>query len=310
MNEEGKKRYAEEMNAYLHGQVSRAAMLRNTAIGTLAAMGALSVPGLASADTTGTTGGSTAAATGATGRQSYLNLPVSPSPSQTLSGRYTPENLNDILNIAQTAEYLVVTFLTAALGNAQALGLTANPLLLSLVQGILAAEITHVQFLSAAGAQPLTTKFTVPNPKMLTDFGTFFATVEAADTIFVGAYMAAVREFAELGQPYLAKVASQFLGVEAEHRVLARGALALGGDTSRVPPNNKGFETDLFLYVREAAGLLTSLGFLGGTGTAATFPGLDVATAAVGPLFGRVIQKAPNNASEATTTPANVTAEH
>lgn len=296
MNEEGKKSYEDAMQKFLTTQVSRAALMRSAG---LAAIAAVAVPGIASA------------ATG-TGRAPYVEFPQIPSPSLTKSGRYTSEALGDILNIAQTAEYFAVTFLTAATKNATALT-KSDPVLLSVLQAILAAEVTHIQVLASLGATPLTTTFTIPDPKALTDFATFWTNVETADTIFIGAYLAAIREAAEVGQPYVAKIAGQFMGVEAEHRVLARNALAtLGGDTSHVPPNNKAFETDLFLYVREAAGVLQGLGFVGGTGTPAPFPGLAAATTAAGSTFGKLIQLAPNNAAEGSTAPtlASINGEH
>jgi Ferritin-like domain len=291
MNEDGKNQYEDAARGYLSAQVSRSQAIKVAGIGTLAALGFPK-----------------AVAAAATGRASYTEFPQLPSPALTHNGRYTTEDAGNILNIAQTAEHFAVTFLTAALGNASTIGLTG--LALTSVQAILAAEITHVQLLDAVGAKPLTDTFTVPDPKALSDYTTFFKNVEAADTIFVGAYLAAIREFAELGQPALAKIAGQILGIEAEHRVMARNFLAVKGDAASIPPNNKDYETDLFLYVREAAGLLVSLGFVGGSGTVATFPGLDAATKAAGPVIGQMIQTSPNTAAEGSTTTSNITAQH
>jgi hypothetical protein len=296
VNEDGKRRYEQSMREFLSGHLSRAQLLK--AAGVSAALVAL--PGVAHADATATSTTGTGSATLA-----FPNLPFYPSPSLTKSGTYTTENVADILNIAQTAEHFAVTFLTAGLNNASTIGLTG--LTLEIVQAVLAAEIAHLQFLTSVGATPLTTTFTLPDPRAITDFTTFFKNLEAADTIFTGAYLAAIREFAELGQPQLAKIAGQFMGVEAEHRVLARAALALAkNDPASIPPNNKAFETDLFLYVREAAALLTALGFVGGTGTPAPFPGLTAAAAATGGIA--IVQTTPNTAAEGSTTTTNITA--
>lgn len=292
MNDEGKTRYEASMRDFLNRQVSRSTLIRSAGIAALVA--AIPAGARAAAGDTYPT---------------YSSFPQLPDGSMAKSGRYTTESLQDILNVAQTAEHFAVTFLTAALKNASALGLMANPLFLPTVEAILAAEITHVQLLTAAGAQPLTDTFYVPDPKLLSDTASFFGALETADTIFVGAYLAAIREFAEMNQPYLAKIAGQIMGIEAEHRVLARTALAILGNAGDIPPNNKGFETDLFLYVSEAAGLLQALGFLGPNGTQATFPGLDAATAATGPVYAALLQKTPNNASEGSTTTTNITAE-
>lgn len=305
VNEEGKRRYEETMRDFLSGHLSRAQLLKAAGVG--AAL--VAIPGTALASATPVTPTPTTSTNPGTGSAPLAspNLPFYPDPGLTKSGTYTSENVADILNIAQTAEYFAVTFLTAALGNASTIGLTG--LTLEIVQAILAAEVLHVQFLTAVGATPLTTNFTIPDPKALTDFTTFFKNVEAADTIFVGAYLAAIREFAELGQPQLSKIAAQFMGVEAEHRVLARAALAtVKNDSASMPPNNKGYETDLFLYVREAAALLGALGFVGGTGAPAAFPGLDAAKKATGGIT--LIQTAPNSAAEGSTTTTNITAAH
>ncbi len=136
--------------------------------------------------------------------------------------------------------------LTAGVNNAAKIGLTG--ITLETVQAILSEEIIHIQVLAAAfGAKPLTDSFTIPDPKILSDFMTFFETLEVADTIFNAAYMTATREFAELGQPTLAKITYQTGSVEAEHRVLARATLAQAGNNSYRPVTNKAYETDLFL---------------------------------------------------------------
>ena len=55
-------------------------------------------------------------------------------------------------------------------------------------------------------------------------------------------------------------------------------------DTPAVPPNNKALETDLFLYVRDAAAVVKDLGFLGPGTLKASFPGLGAALAAAGSM--------------------------
>lgn len=206
----------------------------------------------------------------------------------------TTEATADILNIADTAEHLAVTVLTAAVGNASTLGLTANGgLLLDVVQAALAEEQYHADFLEANGAKPLTDTFTVPDPKILTDPITFFSTIEVAETLFIGAYMAATREFSQMGNATLAQYAYQIGGVEAEHRVLARAALALAGN-DHIPPNNKAFETDVVYYVKDAAAMLTSLGFIGGTGAKVTYPGRAAALAAAGQIGAGILDQEPS----------------
>lgn len=254
MSEDGKAQYDLAARSYLTGQVSRARMLAGAGAG----IAALGLPAIVGAQT----------------------------PSQV-------EATQDILNIADTAEHLAITVLTAAVNNADALGLKAGGgLLLAVVQAALAAEQYHADFLEANGAKPLTDTFTVPDPKILTDAVTFFSTIETAETVFVGAYMAATREFSQMNQRTLAQYAYQIGTVEAEHRVLARAALALAGQ-DHIPPNNKAFESDVVHYVRDAGKALQDAGFIGGTGTKVTYPGRTAALAAAQPILGNITDTKP-----------------
>jgi hypothetical protein len=207
----------------------------------------------------------------------------------------TSESVQTIINIADTAERLAVTLLTAAVNNAAQLGL--DGILLAFTQAALAEEQYHADFLEKSGAVALTNTFTVPDAKILTDQKTFFHTVEAAETLFIGAYMAAVREFTDLGQPELAKVAYQIGGVEAEHRAHVRAGMALTGDASGIPPNNKAFESNVAQTVGDAARQLQALGFIGGNGTAVQYPGRSAALAAAGSIGAGILNQTPNSTS-------------
>lgn len=280
MRPEENSEYGQALTGYLRARVSRAQALKAGFAGVAAAV---ALPAAANASTTGT--GPTYGSAGGTGL-SFPSVPQVP-------GVYTPESVGAIANIAITAEFLAVTFLTAALGN-KTLNLASNPLILAVVQAALTEEVYHADALASLGAKPLTTNFSVPDPAMLTDQKTFFSTLEVAESIFIGAYLAATREFAEQNQPFLVTAAAEIMGVEAEHRALARAALAILGNANDVPPNNKAFESSLFVYVRDAAAVLSDLGFLGNGAIKASYPGRDAALAAAGPMVGRVIQTGPN----------------
>lgn len=206
----------------------------------------------------------------------------------------TPESVQDIINIRVTNDVFGVTFLVAAINNADQLGLKANGgMTLRVIQAALAEEQYHVDYLTSQGAKPTTTTFTIPDPKMLTDPVTFFSTVEFIETIEISMDMSATREFSEMGQVMLAQVAYQIGGTEAEHRVLARAALAMLGQQSDVPPNNRAFETDIVYYLRDAVAIFTQRGFFGGSGQALTYPGRDVALATAGAVGAAVTDKTP-----------------
>ena len=313
MTEQGNSQHDQIMINFLKARVIRARLLAATAAG----LTATAIPRVASASTSTpppppappgsipssvSTGAAAAGSTTAT-PPNLRSLPYYPQ----VQGTYTPELIPDILNIAQTAEHLATTLVNAAVQNAATLGL--NGLILQTVQAALAEEAYHVQFLASQGAVPLTTTFTVPDPRILTDYNVFFTNLETLETICNAAYMTATREFAELGQPILAKLSYQAGAVEAEHRVMARTALAMHGVTTASPPNNKGFETDLFVYMRDVAALVKQLGFIGGTGQAVTFPGIATALRNAGAMAGAVIQKLPNNATRSATAAENITGE-
>ncbi|HET8626756.1 MAG TPA: ferritin-like domain-containing protein [Thermomicrobiales bacterium] len=180
------------------------------------------------------------------------------------------ESVTDIINIAATAEAMAVTLLGGAIDSASKGGYGANAIsapVLAILQAARAEEQDHYAFLTGAGAKPLTTTFTVPDPKILTDAKTLFTTIVTLEGAFIAAYMAAATEFTGLKQPGLVKVAFQIGAEEGEHRVLANYALGVR------PANNVAFEKAMFSTLGDAANALKQLGFIGGSGTPVTYPG-------------------------------------
>lgn len=182
------------------------------------------------------------------------------------------ESVQDIINIAATAEAFAVTALGGALDNAAKGMLALNAEQQQTLRAARAAEQAHYAYLTGAGAKPLTTTFTVPDPKIVTDVPTFLKTLIALEEAFIAAYMAAAQEFAILGQAKLAQVALQIGAVEAEHRAGAR-FYAIQAGVITGTPNDVAFEKSLFTSVGQAAAALQQLGFIGGSGTQITYPG-------------------------------------
>ncbi len=182
------------------------------------------------------------------------------------------ETVQQIINIAATAEAFAVTALGGALANAANGTLALNTLQRQTFTAARAEEQAHYAYLIAAGARPLTTTFTVPNATIVTDVPTFLLTVIGLEEAFIAAYLAAAQEFAILGQPRLAQVALQIGAVEAEHRAGARFFAVEAGLISGTP-NDVAFEKALFTRVSGAADALQSLGFIGGRGAQITYPG-------------------------------------
>jgi hypothetical protein len=182
------------------------------------------------------------------------------------------ESLQDIINIAVTAEAFAVTALGGALDNAAKGLLALNAEQQQTLRAARAAERAHYDFLIGAGAKPLTTTFTIPDPKILTDVPTFLGTLVTLEEAFIAAYLAAAQEFALLGQAKYAQVALQIGAVEAEHRAGVR-FYAIQAGVLTGTPNDVAFEKALFASVGEAAAALQKLGFIGGSGAQVTFPG-------------------------------------
>jgi hypothetical protein len=167
-------------------------------------------------------------------------------------------NANDepqtILNLAATAESLATTFYWAALSLAKFKVGAADVAYLKLA---LDAEKYHLDFLMANGGVPLTTQFYVP-ANLLSDPAVFVQTGAAAETAFVGAYLAATRRFAELGVPRLAATTAQHACSEAQHLALIR---EIGG----LSPNNLALPLPIYYNVSDAVPTLAPF-LQGGSG--------------------------------------------
>lgn len=169
------------------------------------------------------------------------------------------ESASTILDIAATAEAAAVTalyhvHLAVGAGHLKVSGAKVPAsLLVSIVRAALREEQDHYAFITGAGGRPLYTSFSFP-PAIFTNAVITLEFFEAAETIFIGAYMAANREFANAGHGALAQYAYQIGGVECEHRTLMRAGLG------QMPPNNKSFETNLYSQVSGAAKELAGLG--------------------------------------------------
>jgi hypothetical protein len=182
------------------------------------------------------------------------------------------EDVQTIINIAATAEAFAVTALGGALDNAMNGKLALNAEQQQTLRAARAEEQAHFAFLTGAGAKPLTTTFTVPDTKIVTDVPTFLKTLITLEEAFIAAYMAAAQEFAILGQAKLVQVALQIGAIEAEHRAGVRFYAVQAGVISGAP-NDVAFERALFGSVSEAAAALQQLGFIGGSGPQISYPG-------------------------------------
>ena len=163
--------------------------------------------------------------------------------------------IKSIFTIARTAEQLAVTFYTNGVKNAAALGLT--PTQLGQIQAALVEEQLHQILFTAQGGDSLADTFSFPQgARTFTDLQTFIATQQMLEGVFDSAFLAAVREFSELGQPRLAQIASQIATVESDHRTLGRAIAGLE------PADNWTYAPVLVSFVADAPAAVTAAGFL------------------------------------------------
>jgi hypothetical protein len=163
--------------------------------------------------------------------------------------------IQNILNIAATAETLAVVFYTQVLLHADTLGLRSSTRLN--LRAALIEEQIHLQFLNKQGAIALTQKFSFPfGRRTFEDLGKFLKVQQQLESAFVAAYLAAVKEFALAGRPDLAQIAGQIGAIEAEHRVLGR---VIG---AQFPADNEAFAPLLLNAVADAPTFLKGAGYL------------------------------------------------
>jgi hypothetical protein len=166
------------------------------------------------------------------------------------------DQLQDIINIAATAEALATTFYYNALAAGAALpdvNSTANQ---NYFQAAAVQEFEHLVVLEKLGAHPIATEFYFP-ANMFTSESVFFPTALTLESYFISAYLQAALDFSgavssgiTTANPYALGFCVQVLGVECEHRAL------LGVAANINPPNNLIIETALLKSVDSAVGAL------------------------------------------------------
>jgi len=221
----------------------------------------------------------------------------------------TQASIQQILNTALTAEQLAMAFYykgltTPAIMHDHRLGGPSadpnnpgqapggDPANVKDMQSILDSEVKHAQALLSAGAMSPYKKFYFPPHTFRglgasNDAGTFLQVMDALETAFVGAYLAAVGEFVAVGRSDLAGVIVQIMGVESEHRMLGR--LISGFKTA----NNLTMQKNPFSSVTDAGKVLrpfvTGQGFGGGAPATADLPSPARTARVVGRYATRIV---------------------
>ena len=146
----------------------------------------------------------------------------------TVKGSRHSEDPQTLLNVAATAEVL------ATIANTVGAELFADEFDAVTLRNVRAAareELVHYNVLTTAlRARPVTKRIWIPNDAVATPEA-FLSTLEVGDQVFVNAYLLATTVFGNRGNGTAARIAAEFMGVEAVHRALARQSLnKLGND--------------------------------------------------------------------------------
>jgi hypothetical protein len=163
--------------------------------------------------------------------------------------------IKQIFSIAATAERLAVTFYSNGLKEADDLGLHGAAK--AAIEAALIEEQIHELFFVANGGVPITSTFSFPHAQAtFENLGLFIQTQQQLEGVFDSAFLAAIKEFAQMGQPRLAQIAGQIATIESEHRALGRYIAGL------VPADDWAFTPVLVESVSDAPALVKSAGYL------------------------------------------------
>lgn len=176
--------------------------------------------------------------------------------AESLSGSScTIDSIKTIMSVAATAERLAVTFYTHGLKKANELGLWGASL--AAIKAAQIEEQIHELFFVANGGTPLASTFSFPHgEETFEKLALFIETQQQLEGVFDSAFLAAIHEFAAMGQPVLARIAGQIATIESEHRALGR---FIGG---LVPADNWAFAPVLIPSVGAAPAIVKEAGYL------------------------------------------------
>jgi len=213
-----------------------------------------------------------------------------------------PDTVQEVVDTLLVAEQLMMTFYYTALTSPPVMhdhrlgGPSADPNNPGLppggiprnvrfLQAALDAEVKHAAAAGSAAATGGRPEFYFPATAFArlgspTEAGSFLSVLDTLETMCVGVYIAAARQFLRVGRPDLGRVAIQIMGVEAEHRMLGR---AIG---AAWPANNLTLERAPYASVGGADEVVrpfvTGRGFAAGTTTAVAVPTAAQANRVIG----------------------------
>jgi len=193
-----------------------------------------------------------------------------------------------ILNLASTAEALAITSFHSIITQSTFFRNLA-PVYQNYLRSALTQEQVHFDFLVANGARPLANKFFFPNG-ILENLALYVFVTDVLEGVFVGAYLASIRRFAELGRPDLAWTSASVMGIEAEHKALNRamgitqaGSGAGSNDGIANSPTREPVEPATLFQVSQAVPTLGPV-LMGGTAPASAGALIAGVNFGVGPV--------------------------
>jgi rubrerythrin len=177
---------------------------------------------------------------------------LQPIAARAASSTPSSDTVQDILNIACTAELLAVTLYVHAVSAGSQLPDVNSVHNQNYFQAAITQEYEHLTYLESLGGKALAKKFYFPE-NMFTDESVFFSTAITLEEYFISAYIAAAMDFSgayssgiTTASPAMIGLAVQVAGVECEHRAL------LGVAANINPPNGVIIESALLTSVSDA----------------------------------------------------------
>ncbi len=162
------------------------------------------------------------------------------------SARAADDPVTDFGNAAVGAERIGIAFYSNALGQVSPFGVPSD-----MAKGTLLNSAHRIYFQAAANQEDthrtVLQSLGLDFPFSVFQFpaGTFdsadamLAFGEKLESVFIGAYLGAIKAAASATNSFIAEAAAQIVGVECEHRVLIRD---IAGEA---PPNDRFFEGDV-----------------------------------------------------------------
>jgi hypothetical protein len=148
------------------------------------------------------------------------------------------ESLKTIASTIATSEAFGVTFISEAVRRSPG---TPSAQFAPVLRAAATAEFDHLAGLAKVGGTPLTKRFWIPEALFGAGGAGLFRSIEIVENIEISSYLAAVTAAAKGQHSASARILAEAMGVEAEHRALARQAQVVLG-AARGPADNRSFE--------------------------------------------------------------------